>query len=127
MDAVKKYLGSCHCKKVLFEFISLVKVKLIECNCTICKPSRYLHLIIVHENFKLISNKKSIQIYQFGTKRAKHFFCKFCGTKSFYQPRSHKNAFSINYNSVENPPEVSQIIKFDGRNFEKNLNFIKSI
>ena len=73
----KKYLGGCHCKKVLFEFISLVKVKLIKCNCTICKPLRYLHLIIPHEDFKLISNIKNIQSYQFGTKKAKYFFLNF--------------------------------------------------
>ena len=123
----KKYFGGCHCKKVSFEFFSLNKVKLIKCNCTICKPSRYLHLIIAHTDFKLISNKKYIQSYEFGTRKAKHFFCKFCGIKSFYQPRSHQNAYSINYNSIENPPTISKILKFDGSNFEKNLSFIKSI
>ena len=128
MDIVKKkYFGGCHCTKVLFEFFSLNKVKLIKCNCSICKPSRYLLLIITHEDFKLISNKKDIQSYQFGTKKAKHFFCKFCGIKSFYQPRSHQSAFSINYNSVVNPPKISQIIKFDSSNFEKSLDFIKTI
>ena len=123
----KKYIGGCHCKKVLFEFISLIKVKLIKCNYTICKPLRYLHLIIPHKGFKLVSNKKNIQSYQFGTLKAKLFFCKFCGVKSFYQPRSHQNAFSIKYNSVVGPPKISKIIKFDGSNFEKNLDFIKSI
>ena len=123
----KKYLGGCHCKKVLFEFTSLIKVKLIKCNCTICKPLRYLHLIIPHKDFKLISNIKNMQTYQFGTKKAKHFFCKFCGIKSFYQPRSHQNAYSISYNSIKNPPKINQIIKFDGSNFEKNLDDIKFI
>ena len=128
MDILKKkYLGGCHCKKVLFEFTSLIKVKLIKCNCTICKPLRYLHLIIPHKDFKLISNIKNIQIYQFGTKKAKHFFCKFCGVKSFYQPRSHQNAYSINYNSIKDPPKINQIIKFDGSNFEKNLDDINTI
>ena len=84
MDTVKKkYLAGCHCKKVLFEFVSDIKVKLIKCNCSICKPLRYLHLIIPHEDFKLISNKKNIRSYQFGTKKVKHFFCKFCEKKVF--------------------------------------------
>ena len=128
MDITKKeYFGSCHCKKALFRFISPIKVNIIKCNCTICKPSRYLHLIIPHREFKLISNKKYIQSYQFGTKKANHFFCKFCGIKSFYQPRSHQEAFSINYNSIEMPPKINKIIKFDGSNFEKNLDTIKFI
>ena len=86
-----------------------------------------MHLIIPHKDFKLISNIKNIQSYQFGTKKAKHFFCKFCGVKSFYQPRSHQNAYSINYNSIKDPPKINQIIKFDGSNFEKNLDYIKFI
>ena len=118
MDMVKKkYYGGCHCQKVIFEFISPIKVKLIKCNCTICKPTRYLHLIIPHEDFKLISKIKNIQSYQFGTKKAKRF----------YQPRSHQNAFSINYNSIKGPPKICQIVKFDGSNFEKNLNNLKFI
>ena len=77
MDIVKnKYFEGCHCKKVLFEFFSQIKVKLITCNFTICKLLRYLHLI-PHEDFKLINNIKNIQSYQFGAKKAKHYFCKF--------------------------------------------------
>ena len=68
-----------------------------------------------------------MQNYQFGTKKANHLFCKFCGIKSFYQPRSHQNAYSINYYSIEDPPKIGQIIKFDGSNFEKNLDTIKFI
>lgn len=123
----KKYVGGCHCRKVLFHFFSLTKVILIKCNCTICKPTSYLHLIIPHKDFKLISNKKNILKYQFGTKQASHYFCKFCGIKSYYQPRSHQNAFSINYKSIENPPKIDKVIKFNGNNFEKNLNSIKFI
>ena len=69
----------------------------------------------------------NIKSYQFGTKKAKHFFCKFCVVKSFCQPRSHENAFSINYNSIKNTPKINKIIKFDGSNFEKNLDYIKPI
>ena len=75
MDTVKKkYLGGCHCKKVLFEFISLVNVKLIKCNCTICKPLRYLHLIISHEDFKLVSNIKIFKAISLEQKKPNIFF-----------------------------------------------------
>ncbi len=123
----KKYFGSCHCKKILFHFIAPTEVKIIECNCSICKPLRFLHLIIPHNDFKLISGKKYMNNYQFMTKKAIHFFCRHCGIKSFYQPRSHKKAYSINYNSIEDPPKIKKIINFDGNNFEKNLNSISFI
>ena len=123
----KKYTGSCHCKKVLFNFYSSDRVTVIRCNCSVCKPISYLHLIIPHNDFFLINGKNNINEYKFGTKKAIHKFCNICGIKSFYQPRSHENAFSINYNSIEKPPKINRIIKFDGSNFEKNLNTIKLI
>lgn len=69
----KKYLAGFHCKKGLFEFVSQIKVKLIKYNCTICKPLRYLHLIIPHEDFILISNKKIFEATSLAQKKAKHF------------------------------------------------------
>ena len=123
----KKYQGSCHCKKILFHFFSPLKIKIIKCNCSMCKHLSYLHLIIPHNDFKLLSDIKQLRPYKFGTKNATHYFCEECGIKSFYQPRSHKKSFSINYNSIINPPTILEIIEFDGRNFEKNLKTISSI
>jgi len=119
--SIRKYSGSCHCKKILFKFYSKNEVSVINCNCSICAPLRYLHLIIPHNDFFLLSNKKELITYKFETKKAIHFFCKTCGVKSFYQPRSHKNSYSINYFSVQNPPKIKKEIYFDGKNYEKNL------
>ena len=52
---------------------------------------------------------------------AEHFFCKICGIKSFYQPRSHPDAYSINLKCVDSPPEVCKIVNFDGKNFEESI------
>ena len=118
---VKKYLGSCHCKNVLFSFYSAEKVKVIECNCSICKPLSYLHLIIPHRSFSLIKGETFLKRYTFGTKSAIHFFCRRCGIKSFYQPRSHKDCYSINYFSIIKPPIIEKKIQFDGKNYEDSL------
>jgi hypothetical protein len=117
----KKYTGSCHCKKISFNFFSLDRVTVIKCNCSICKPINYLHLIIPHSDFFLINGKKNIITYKFGTKKAIHYFCNICGIKSFYQPRSHKKAYSINYLSIQNPPKVKKWLEFDGNNYDENI------
>ena len=124
INSKKKFQGSCHCKKVLFYFFSPSKVKVIKCNCSICKHLSYLHLIIPHDDFKLLSDNKYLRTYKFGTMNAYHLFCLECGIKSFYQPRSHSKSFSINYNSIINPPTILKIIEFDGKNFEKSLETI---
>ena len=43
--------------------------------------------------------------------------CRHCGVKSFYQPRSHPNAWSVNANCLDEPVELV-IERFDGRNWE---------
>lgn len=121
-----KYLGGCHCGAIMFEFYSKKIVELIKCNCSICSLNSYLHLIIPHKEFKLLKGKNKIKTYQFNKKLAEHYFCLDCGIKSFYQPRSHKNSYSINYNSIKKPaPNVGKIIDFNGKNFEASLHLIK--
>ena len=41
--------------------------------------------------------------YRFGTGAAEHLFCSVCGVKSFYQPRSHPDAWSVNANCLDEP------------------------
>src|SRR3712207_7881867 len=33
--------------------------------------------------------------------RSEHLFCRHCGVKSFYQPRSHPQAWSVNLNALD--------------------------
>ena len=117
----EKYLGNCHCKAIKFEFYCEKKINLIKCNCSICSYTNYLHLIIPHQNFKLHSGKSMLKKYMFETKKALHLFCQKCGIKSFYQPRSHPESYSVNFRCLENPPQIRRIIQFNGKNFEEAI------
>ena len=59
--------------------------------------------------------------YKFNTGVAKHLFCKICGIKSFYVPRSNPDGYSINVRCLE-PGTVKEIRKspFDGMNWEEH-------
>ena len=122
---IKKYKGQCHCKKITFDFLSKEIVTLLECNCSICLPYRYLHLIIENEKFNLNSNSDQLMSYKFRTKVADHLFCKNCGVKSFYKPASHPNSVSINYHSIINPPKIKEILSFDGKNWDQAVKDLK--
>ena len=52
--------------------------------------------------------------YLFGSGQAEHLFCRKCGVKSFYQPRSHPDGFSVNLRCLD-PGTVSttRIVPFD--------------
>lgn len=119
-----KYTGGCHCKKVRFEFEAPAKLLLTRCNCSICRMTGFLHLIVDGDNFKLLSDESDLGCYQFNTKTAKHYFCKHCGVKSFYVPRSHPDGYSINANCVdveEGKQLVGDYQDFDGANWEQAM------
>ena len=92
---------------------------MLRCNCSICSASGYLHLFIPHDRFTLMSGADQLTSYRFGTGEAEHLFCKICGVKSFYQPRSHPGSWSVHLNCLDAlkglEPEISD---FDGKDWD---------
>ena len=78
----------------------------------------FLHIMVPHEDFELLTGRDALTSYRFGTGAAEHLFCSICGVKSFYQPRSHPGAWSVNANCLDQPVEMA-IEKFDGRDWER--------
>lgn len=112
--------GGCHCGAVRFEAHVETAPELLDCNCSICARTGFLHLIVAHENFTLLNDEGDLTSYKFGSEQADHLFCSHCGIKSFYQPRSHPDCWSVNYNSLDSGHGLTPTIrKFDGRNWEK--------
>jgi hypothetical protein len=113
--------GGCHCGKVKFEVELPADVTVHRCNCSICKKTGFLHLIVQADQFMLLSGEADLTEYRFHTGTARHLFCRHCGIKSFYVPRSHPDAFSVNLNCVDLPEGISVVVEdFDGRNWSAN-------
>ena len=123
MDAVEVvHSGGCHCGRVRFEVSAPAAISVAECNCSICAKSAYLHLIVPKSRFRLLRGEESITTYTFNTGVAKHFFCKVCGIKSFYVPRSDPDGVSVNARCLD-PGTVTRmdVRPFDGRNWEASI------
>lgn len=127
------YEGGCHCGAVRFRVRlekkpGQAKYQAISCNCSICTKKGFLHLIVSAENFTLLQGEDALTTYQFNTGVAKHLFCKNCGIHSFYRPRSHPEGFSVNLRCLDEDIEYIlaqfEIIPFDGKNWEKNIDKI---
>ena len=114
------HAGSCHCGRVRIEALAPPDLELLECNCSMCSRSAYLHLIVAASGFRLVSGAENLVEYSFGTGVAKHRFCRHCGVKSFYVPRSHPDGFSVNARCLD-PGTVSSatVAPFEGRDWEK--------
>jgi hypothetical protein len=81
----------------------------------------FLHLIVRKEHFRLTGGEEDLRLYQFNTGVARHYFCRNCGIKSFYVPRSNPQGYSVNANCLDpGTIESSSVAQFDGANWEDN-------
>ena len=110
--------GGCHCRAVRFTAqVPDPPVPALACNCSICSMTGFVHLIVPHADFTLEAGREHLTSYRFGSGAAEHLFCGRCGVKSFYQPRSHPRAWSVNANCLDAPVALA-VEPFDGRNWE---------
>ena len=111
--------GGCHCGRVRFEVLAPPELDVLDCNCSMCSRSAYLHLIVAAGEFRLLSGAGDLVEYTFGTGVAKHRFCRHCGVKSFYVPRSHPEGYSVNARCLD-PDGIRSMrtTPYDGRNWE---------
>ena len=117
---MRTHTGGCHCGRVRFEVIASANLEVADCNCSICKKSGYLHLIVPADRFKLVSGREALSTYSFNTRIAKHLFCSTCGIKSFYIPRSHPDGISVNARCIDSGTVNSiSVIPFNGRDWER--------
>jgi hypothetical protein len=106
---------------VKFSVQAPTEIEALECNCSICSKSGYLHLIVPKSRFTLLAGADHLSNYTFNTGLAKHLFCNVCGIKSFYVPRSNPDGYSINVRCLD-PATISKVTRsvFDGRRWEES-------
>ncbi|WP_020398220.1 GFA family protein [Kordiimonas gwangyangensis] len=119
--------GGCHCGTVTFEFDGPSDLKAVTCTCSMCARTGFIHYFATQDEFRITSGADNLTEYTFNTRTAKHLFCKTCGVKSFYVPRSHPDGWSINTNCIDMATVTSlDIGEFDGANWEANIESLKA-
>jgi hypothetical protein len=120
MTHIVTIAGGCHCRAVRYEADVPAEVEALDCNCSICAMTGFRHLIVPHGDFRLVAGREALTSYRFGTGAAEHLFCRICGVKSFYQPRSHPEAWSVNVHALDDVSALTITVQtFDGRNWEE--------
>lgn len=112
--------GGCHCGRVRFEVDAPARLDVLDCNCSICRLTGFLHLIVPASAFRLLSGESELSEYRFGTGVARHLFCRVCGIKSFYIPRSHPDGVDVNVRALQRET-IAAITStaFDGEHWEQ--------
>ncbi len=108
--------GGCHCGAVAFEVHAPAVIDALDCNCSICSKTGFLHLIVPRSRFRLLRGEDALTDYRFGTGIAVHRFCKHCGIKAFYIPRSNPDGVDVNVRCLD-PSTIAdlRVSLFDDR------------
>ena len=120
-DAGLLHQGGCHCGRVRFRAQGPARLEVLDCNCSMCRMTGFLHWIVPAARFELLTPWSEIATYTFNTGIARHLFCRHCGIKSFYVPRSNPDVYDINVRCLDDEPRRSLCVTpFDGQQWEAN-------
>ena len=111
--------ATCHCRAVELDVTlteGLEKVR--RCDCSFCARRGAIAVSAPIDGVKIVEGSDNLTLYQWGTKTAKHYFCKTCGIYTNHQRRSNPNEFGVNVAILEgiNPRQLGEIPWVDGIN-----------
>ena len=118
--------GGCHCRRVRFEVDAHADIEALDCNCSICRMTGFLHLIVPAVRFRLLSGEDALTEYQW-TPPGKpgpfiHYkFCGTCGVRAFAHGGDEKTGifYAINVAALDdaNPDDLAGHLGYiDGAN-----------
>jgi len=111
----RPYTLSCHCGDIRFE-VDAELTDLLECNCSTCRRSGFLHWKVPASKVRLLTEKRRLATYLWRDAAGGHQFCPTCGTAmlrtGYPGDRISVNARCIEYIDVFE----LDIRRYDGRN-----------
>ena len=110
---------TCHCGSVELELNlpnGLENPR--RCDCSMCKRRGTVVASVELDRLKFLKGEEMLNLYQFNTMTAKHYFCSKCGIYTHHQRRSNPTQFGFNVACLEgvNPYEVENVKIMDGLN-----------
>jgi len=101
------FMGSCHCGAVRFRVDAIID-ELTTCDCSLCSMRNAVMLKVPELALTVIDGQEMLTLYEWNTRRAKHYFCRRCGIYLFHRKRAAPDHFGINALCLEdfNPESV---------------------
>ena len=92
---VSVHAGSCHCGGVLFS-IRHDPEELTTCDCSLCAKRNAVMAKVPEAALTIAAGEDLLTLYEWNTKRAKHYFCRRCGIYLFHRKRAAPDHFGVN-------------------------------
>ena len=94
------FTGSCHCGIVRFRVDAPI-AELTTCDCSLCVKRNALMAKIPEASLRVLAGAAELTLYEWNTRRAKHYFCRRCGIYVFHRKRSVPDHFGVNVFCLE--------------------------
>ncbi len=95
------FRGSCHCGSIRFQ-VDAVITELTTCDCSLCAMRNAVMAKVPEKALTVLEGEPLLTLYQWNTRRAKHYFCSRCGIYVFHRKRAAPDHFGINVFCLEN-------------------------
>ena len=92
---VSTHAGSCHCGGIRFT-VTHDPVELTTCDCSLCVKKNALMAKVPEAALDVIQGSDLLTLYEWNSRRAKHYFCKRCGIYVFHRKRAAPDHFGVN-------------------------------
>ena len=93
--------GSCHCGAVRFEVSAQID-ELTTCDCSLCVIKNAVMAKVHEDALTVTAGEEALSLYQWNTRRAKHYFCNRCGIYTFHRKRSAPDHYGVNVFCLDN-------------------------
>jgi hypothetical protein len=87
--------GSCHCGGVKFQISAEIE-EVTTCDCSICMKKNAVMAKVPESALAIVEGDDLLSLYEWNTRRAKHYFCKLCGIYVFHRKRAALDHFGVN-------------------------------
>lgn len=87
--------GSCHCGAVRFTVEAPI-AELTTCDCSLCVKKNAVMAKVHEDALTITAGEDLLSLYQWNTRRAKHYFCSRCGIYTFHRKRAAPDHYGIN-------------------------------
>jgi len=87
--------GSCHCGAVGFRIEAEI-AELTTCDCSLCAMRNAVMAKVPEAALKIERGEDRLTLYQWNTRRARHYFCSACGIYVFHRKRAAPDHYGVN-------------------------------
>jgi hypothetical protein len=71
-------------------------VELTTCDCSLCVKRNALMARVPQKALTILEGEQMLTLYEWNTRRAKHYFCRRCGIYVFHRKRAAPDHFGVN-------------------------------